>query len=153
MILLKVKIKRDEKKGSTHLSYPTPYWDSKKVMFGPIYEDVQRGQGRTWSFCVIGVSELDAPNFLRGHNKKDGDHRYEVIEISKEEAISICDPWVPVVEVPTDRDAIMAALARKARGKGTREDDDILNPDHPAIGYNKTKSFKERLEQAMNAQN
>ncbi len=149
MILLKVKIKRIEKAGATHLEYPKPYWDSTKVVFGPVYETVERGQGRTWEYCIIGVDEREAPNFLRGNNKTAGSHKFEVREVTRDEAISSADPWLPVREVALSQDAVLAALARKARGLGTDHDDQVLDPNDETIGMNKTKSFAERLDQAI----
>jgi len=151
MILMKVKIKRIEKEGSTHLEYPKPYWDSQKVKFGPVYEPVKRGQGRNWEYCVIGVNEADAPSFLRGHNKmcEKGEHKFSVIPIDVDEATSMCEPWHPVVEIMGDRDAVIKALARQARGTMTPEDDKILDPDDDTPGVNKSKPFGEKIKAAM----
>lgn len=151
MILMKVKIKRTEKEGSTHLEYPKPYWDSQKILFGPVYEPVERGQGRNWEYCVIGVAETDAPNFLRGNNKKceQGKHTFSVQQIDVDEATSMCEPWHPIVELMGDRDAVIKALARQARGTMTAEDDKILDPDDDTPGINKSKSFGVKIREAM----
>lgn len=148
MKILRVKIKREENENSTHLSYPKPFWDSQKVTFGPVYENIQRGEGRKHMYCIIGVNDFDATQFLKGNGKMNGDHVYTVIELSKEEAIIIGDTWLPVVEKIMDSNRVLASLVNKARGTDTKDDEDVLDPEKPG-GFSKTKSFKDILEDAI----
>jgi hypothetical protein len=148
MKLLKVKIKRIEESHVTNLEYPKPFWDSTRVVFGPFYEPVNRGEGRTWAWVVLGVRDKDAPLFLRGHLRISGEHTFEVLEISEDEAISFADHWNPKQEVITDERSVLMALTRRSAGRETEEDTEVLDPTIDKPGVNYTKTFSERLIEA-----
>lgn len=153
MKLLKMKINRRAVDGATRYTYPTPYYDAKKVKFGPIYEgsccaaDAQAREADD-EFILLGVDDEDAPGFLQANGYKKDGFTYEVTEVDKTTALASCDKWVEQSEKITDQSKVLSVLAKVAREESlTQEEKDSIDPAKPDLGISKTKSLTDMLDE------
>lgn len=148
MRLLKIKIGRERVNNATKYTYPQPHYDMLSIIFGPIYEG-----GRTencpeiWAratkdkgdeFILVGVTDnLQLVEALKNPNIKEALRTDFIIEGHK---------WMGQEEKITDQRKVTLILAKIGRGEVlTITDKNALDPNHPEIGINKTKTFEERL--------
>lgn len=147
MKLIKMKIKRNQTAERTRYVYPKGY-DATKVRFGPVYEsflpenyDEVVARGNTDEFILIGVSDADAPGFLADPDAK---------ELTYEEAAALGGAWTKQIEKITDPGKVIAIAAKVVKGEAlTQEEKEALDPDSPVSGINKSRSFKESLDEFL----
>jgi len=153
--LLKIKIKRTEGNGVTSYSYPTPFYQAEKVIFGPIYEGgeedlikIIRDRKSNYEHILIGLKDEDSEYFLSGNRLARDGFTFEVEEVSKENAIEFASTWVKSREVVIDQDAVLSVLAKNARGENLTESDlKVIDPDDPTGGIIRTKNLVELLDE------
>lgn len=160
MKLIKIKIKRESKDGGTNYSYPTPYYDSQKVRFGPIYEasidetiKKIKSEKRNYEFIILGIDDSDLDQFLEINGKEIDGFNFESQEVSKEQAHLLGvdwfgDKWDEDPEVVLDPDKVISILGKKARSlELTKDEEDMLDPNIPGKGIVKKKSIKKKLDE------
>ena len=146
MKLIKLKIHREYKNGTTRFFYPKEY-KSSKIKFGPIYESHDpenekkvRARG-DWEHIIIGVDENYAKRLLKCPDAE---------EISEETAKKLGNAWWPQHEVVRDSRRVLSVLAKHARGQQlSQQDVNVLTPEHPEPGINMSPSFEELLARAQ----
>ena len=156
-----MKIRRDKTQKGTHYEYPTPHYDAKRVLFGPVYEAVlerkvnevdERNKSKTIGeeFIIVGVDELDASLFLQANGFIKNGFKFEATEIDESSVITYGDDWTEQIEKITDQNKVNEIAKKVGKGEQlTQEDMDALNPDKPEIvGIGKSKSFLEDLTKA-----
>ncbi len=143
--LLKVKIKREVSSGKTSYTYPKEY-DPQKFdviayetsLSGKYNEVVKRGNDHEY---VIGlVDENDIKGFLKCP---------DIVEINRQQAQqffgSDFDKSEPII---TDMPKVLLTVAKSVRGESlAQEEKDLLDPNHPSRGINKTKTYKNVLDE------
>ena len=147
MILIQMKIARHHTAERTQYSYP-PGYDAKKIVFGPVYESslpenfvavVARGDSD--EFILIGVADGDAAGFLA---IKDAE------EVNYTKALELGNTWTKQIEQITKPTLVISLCAKAVRGEVlTFQDQEVLDPDSPEPGINKSKAFKDSLDEAL----
>ena len=147
MHILKMKIARNQTAGRTRYTYPKEY-DATKVRFGPFYESslpenftkvVTRGN--TDEFILIGVSDKDAPSFLANPDAK---------ELSYDDSLVLGNAWTKQIERVTNPDKVLAFVAKAVRGETlTNDEKAALDPNSQEPGVNKSKAFKDTLDEFL----
>ncbi len=152
MQLIKMKIKRENFPGRTHYEYPSCF-DAKKVKFGPVYErGFKNPERRGHQYILIGVPDKDAPRFLNADGLREKGFTFEASLVSREEALALGSLWGADsrTEKITDDQTVLRIVAKVARGEPlSKEDEEALDPDHPAPGIRRSPSFQERLDEAL----
>ena len=149
MKFIKMKISRDRTSERTSYTYPKEYAPSR-VSFGPVYESFLPenfqtviARGDVDEFILIGVSDEDAPNFLANPDAQ---------ELTYGEAEVLGNAWTRQVEKIVDLNKVLVLVARAVLGKTlTQKEKDALDPDSPESGINKSRSFKDSLDDAVAA--
>jgi hypothetical protein len=150
MKIIKMKIQRLDIGGGTRYVYPKPYYEPKKVIFGPVYEAGAKERGMNYEYIIFGVRDADVSGFLAANSQVSGGFTFEVQEIDRNTAIADADPWAPQTERIIDQTKILAICAKAVRGEVlTQQEKDALDPNKTEIGINKTPSFTERLDDAL----
>jgi uncharacterized membrane protein len=147
MKLIKMKISRDHTSERTHYTYPKEY-NASKILFGPVYESslpenfqIVAARGDADESILIGVSDEDAPGFLASLDAQ---------ELTYKEAEILGNVWTRQVERIVAPNKVLALVAKAVSGKTlTRKEKDALDPDSPEFGINKSKSFKDSLDEAL----
>lgn len=147
MKLIKLKIKREQTAGRTHYTYPKGY-EASKVRFGPFYESSLeknlrkvRDRGNKDEFIIVGMNDRDATSFLACA---------EATELSYDEALAIGSSWTEQVEITANPLLVLSIVAKATRGEPlSSEERDALDPNSSTPGINKTKSFKEQLDEFL----
>lgn len=150
MKILKIKIVRSANVGGgTHYTYPSSY-NAGKVIFGPVYDLPDNVSGQLSEYIIVGIRDTDSASFLAGNGVEENGIVNEITEISQEDAIALGDVRVPQIQKITNPTIVLEICAKAALGvELTQEEQDAINPDNSAIGINKTKSFTERLAEAL----
>jgi hypothetical protein len=136
--ILKVKItKTDLGNGLAKFNCP-PGFDPTKL--GDIVWE-RGGIGIADEDCIIVVPDEDAPAFLSYGG---------ATELTQEDANTLGSVYKPQITKMSDSQSIIPIVAKlRASQALTQEEDDIINPDNPAKGINKTQAFPERLTAAL----
>lgn len=128
-IYVKAKIKKSRGKEETKFEYPKA-WDSNKIHV-VAYEDNPESMGEVEEYCV-GVVTSETWEEI----KKDPD----IAKVTAAKANEDGEKWRPQKIRVIDRDAAIIALAVPEANR-TIEHKNILNPDKPDIGVNRTEKF------------
>ena len=161
MKLIKLKIKRDQTSEKTSYTYPTPYYDARKVKYGPIYEgglnevvesDI-KPRGNKDEFIIIGVADVDFDGFMQADGYERSGFTYSAIEVDKIKTVEKGNKWTgPQIEKITDQAAVTKILVKVAKKeKLTVEDEKVIDSNDPTPGIVKSKSFEEDLDEALNS--
>lgn len=154
MRLLKMRIRRTKAGGATRYTYPTPYYDAFKVVFGPVYEggieesaQGARDRGLDDEYIILGVEDGNAAQFLESNGKKhESGFVWACEEITCDEMEALGGQWIKQADKITDQEKVIAILAKVARKEVLAvEDERALDPTDPTLGINRTKSFAEIL--------
>ena len=147
MKLIKLKISRDQNAARTHYTYPKEY-NATKVRFGPFYEShlpenvneiVSRGNAD--ELILFGVSDKDAPSFLANTDAQ---------ELSYDDALALGNAWTKQIERITNPNKILALVAKAVRGEAlTLNEKAALDPNSQEPGINKSKAFKDMLDEFL----
>lgn len=147
-VTLLIRTKRSKiSGGGTHYEYP-PEYDAQKIQV-LCYESVGENDKVTlrdkWpkphEFLIGVVSDEDAPGFLKSP---------DINIIGQALAIEKGRRWRPQVEKISDQSKVLMILVKVARGEVlTQGEKDIINPDSPISGVNKSQIFDDLLAQHM----
>jgi len=149
MRLIKMKVARNCTPERTRYSYPDG-WDSKKVIFGPVYEKGAKERGQDFQWIVFGVADADAPLFVGTHGQAKGAFTFEAAEITKEEACTLGDPWIDQVQRITDPNVVLAVCDKALKGQPlTAQERDAVDPATSTPGISTSPSFTEALNAAI----
>jgi|LGOV01.1.fsa_nt_gb Lhr-like helicase len=142
--ILLIKAKRSKNPGGgTHYTYP-PEYDSTKIQV-LCYESLGKNNIVTardkstlpHEFLIGVVSNKDAPQFLVSS---------DIQEIQQVEANEKGRKWRPQIEKIIDQEKVMMIFAKHARGEElTQEELDVINPEKPNLGLNKSQLFDDLL--------
>ena len=147
MKLIKLKISRDQNASRTHYTYPKEY-DATKVRFGPFYESSLSenlvkvvARGNTDEFILFGVLDEDAPNFLVNPKAQ---------KLSYDDALALGNTWTKQIERITNPNKTLAVVAKAVRGETlTQAEKAALDPNNQESGINKSKTFKDMLDEFL----
>lgn len=149
MKIIKMKIQSTRTQGGTHYEYPSAYIP-QKVRYGPFYESGVKERGGDYTYILFGVNDADAPQFLSANGLAKGGFTFEAVEADKTEALEFGNAHTQQSTKIMDQEKVLMICAKVASGGIlTQEDKDVLDPDSPEIGINKTKSFQESLDNAL----
>jgi len=150
MKLIKMKINNVQVKGGTHYEYPKPYYDPRKVRYGPFYEGGVKERGIDETYIVFGVEDGDALQFLEANGKSIGGFVYSVVELTREEALEFGNAHTKQSVKITDQNKVLELCAKAVLGvELTKEEKSALDPNTSDLGISKTKSFEETLDAAL----
>lgn len=146
MKILKIKARRRQAKGHTSYHYPVGYDASKINVLG--YESMSDkgkadiiSRGNFDEYLIGVVSDNSMASFTQSD---------DIVEINREEAISLGGEWIKQVEKVLDERRVLAVCAKAALGKKLNNDEkEILDPKSETTGINITKSFTQRLDQVL----
>ena len=141
MKILKVKVVREViSGGGTHYVYPPEYEAEKiKVL---CYESIGdrdgvAARGDKDEYLIGVVEDADVAQFTASK---------DIVEVTKSEAVVLGDVWKPRRNKLLNQQVVMEILSKHARGIVlTQEEKDMIDPDNPAEGLNKSPTFEERL--------
>lgn len=147
---LRVKIGRDQSAARTHYTYP-PQYDPKKVIMGPVYETFNPanmaevvGRGNDHEFCLIAVSDADAPQFLESPDIEEIDR-----DEMEQEGTKFSRPSIVKVVDSVKIGKILEKLAKdptKAPVEVLDQNElNAIDPENAELGLQKTKTFSENL--------
>jgi len=146
--ILLIKAKRSRNPGGgTHYTYPSEY-DVQKIQV-LCYESVGENEIVTTrdkspqphEFLIGVVSDEDSNQFLKSS---------DIREIQQTEANEKGRRWRPQVDKIIDQGKVMMILAKHARGEElTQEEIDVIDPDNPALGLNKSQLFDNLLTEYL----
>lgn len=144
MVILKVKIKRNQTSSGTKYTYP-PEYDPRKIqvlcyesMLPENYAEVV-SRGNKDEYLIGCVSDGDADVFLKSK---------DIQEISETEAKILGEAWTRRATKITDPEKVIAVLAKSVRGETlTQTEKDSIDPNKPDSGIILSKSFTECLDE------
>ena len=147
MKLIKLKISRDQNAIRTHYSYPKEY-DASKVRFGPFYESSLEenltritARGNIDEFILFGVLDKDAPSFLANPDAQ---------ELSYDDALVLGNAWTKQIERVTNPAKVLSLVAKAVRGETLGQvEKAALDPNSQESGINKSKAFKDMLDEFL----
>lgn len=144
--ILKIRIKRTQKITGTFYTYP-PEYDSRKIQV-LVYESSLKvneqsiiNRGNQDEYLIGVVRDSDAPGFLSSSN---------VEEIDYSTAVDLGNLWRPQVVLLTGPQNIVDVLLKVHNKKTlTKLDKKVINPDDSTPGLIKSRSFINRLNNAI----
>lgn len=151
IILLKIRIKRKTENGSTHYTYPEPYYQADKIVVGPLYEGSEdecilerNNRNLGDEYIIVGVDEQNLQSFLSGDGHKEDDFTYEIKQISRTDAEKFAKNWVKQREVIKDQDAVLKVCVKAAKGENLSQNDlDVIDSTKSTKGINLTESLSD----------
>lgn len=148
MKVLKVHIQRDRNEARTHYTYP-PEYDAQKIQVLAYESSLQKNflkvveRGDIDEYLIGVVKDEDAPKFLKSSH---------IEEIDTDTTLELGEDWTETVERITDPIKVMTALKKMKAGESlTPEEDDAINPDNPALGVSRSRSFRDHLAEILGA--
>jgi hypothetical protein len=143
--IVKVKVtKTDMGNGRIKFNYPTGYDATKLNVVA--WEHVGDkasvdSRGNAYEYCIGVVSDIDAPAFLVSE---------DITGLTQGDANTLGSIYRPQIVRVTDEQAVIGIIAKQRASQAlTQEEDDIINPDNPAIGINKSPAFSDLLTNTL----
>jgi hypothetical protein len=148
MKVLKVHIKRDRNEARTHYDYP-PEYDAQKIQVmvyeSSLPENFEKvvGRGDTDEYLIGVVKDEDAPQFLASP---------DIEEIDTDTALELGESWTRPIERITDPKVVTQVTAKMRAGiKLTQAEENAVDPDNPAPGVVKSRTFRQSLAEMLGA--
>lgn len=147
--IVKIKVKREVEGGTTHYVYP-PEYDAKKIQVlcyesvGDVDTVVARDSidsKNSYEYLIGVVSDKDFVQFSKSKDVEEVDYATACVHGRK---------WRPQVEKILDNNKVLSILSKAARGEVlTQADKDVLDPNKPDRGVNKSKLFDDLLSEHL----